>query len=100
MKKTVFLILAAMAILFSGCTGHSYRQSTSDDLGSWMINSTPPIPLNSDLNYGINLPISSQSTLSIDVECIIDYAQGESTIGPQDEQGYAMNPWVLYQITF
>lgn len=100
MKKTVFLILAAMAILSSGCTGHSYRQSTTDNMGSWLINSNHPIPLNSDLNCGINLPISSQSTLSIDVECIIDYAQGESTFGPQDEQRYAMNPWVLYQIDF
>ena len=100
MNKSVFLILSALMILLCSCTGPNYRLTTTHSMSSWIINSNQPFPMNGDLNGGIHLPISRHSTLSIDVECIIDYARGEPTFGSQDERRLSLNPWGRYVFNF
>lgn len=100
MKHSVFLILSAMAIVFSSCTGSNYPLHTAADIGNAMINSNHPSPLKSDPNCGVYLPISKRSALNIDVECIIDYAQGESTAASRDDRYVTMSPWFRLIISY
>jgi hypothetical protein len=100
MRKKVFLIVSAMAILFSGCTASRVTFYSATGHGLYLINPNSPTPLDIDENRGIRLPMSTRSSLSIDVECILDYVQGESTFGPQDERNDFMNPWVRLNLSF
>ncbi|MDX2512307.1 MAG: hypothetical protein QNK25_09695 [Desulfobacterales bacterium] len=100
MKKTVFLILSAMAILFSGCTGPSYDLFKTAGTGNALLNTNPPAPLKGDENRGVCLPISTQSSLTIDVECIFEYVQRESTFGSENERPVYTKPWIGLNLVF
>lgn len=100
MKKIVFLILSVMVILFSGCAGSSHGLFRTAGTGKALINTNTPAPLKIDEHRGVCLPISTRSSLGINVECIFDYAQGESTLGPKDEQRDVMNPWINWIFSF
>lgn len=86
--------------MFSGCNGiqHGFFPSVSTD--SSLVGSTKPSPTSSD-GSALCLPISTRTSLSIDVECILDYVQGtevlDNSFTPLPDP---VNPWFRYQITF
>jgi hypothetical protein len=103
MKKTVFLMLSAIAIIFCGCTtGSGYGLLRNAGPGHAMIhtNTIPPLTVAND--RGICLSISTKSSLNIDVECILEYVQGDSAFNSANEyqQGEQLNPWVRLNYSF
>jgi uncharacterized protein YceK len=100
MKKSVFLIFSMMAIFLSGCTGSTYVLSKTTSTGSAMIDTGAPAPLKGNDNHGVCLSISPRSSLSIDVECILDYVQTAPSADLVNEQEDHLNPWVRWYYTF
>jgi hypothetical protein len=99
MKNTVFLILSAMAILFCGCsTGPNH--GLLGTAGNAMINANPLPPLEAVDGRGVCLPISAQSSVNIDVECILDYVQSGTGFDPADERIDLLNPWIRLNYAF
>jgi hypothetical protein len=100
MKKTVFLIFSGMAILLSGCTGSSYGLLNTAGTGLTMINTNSPSPLAGNDGRGVCLSISPRSSLNIDIECILNYVQGDASFDSADEQEDILNPWVRWHYSF
>ncbi|WP_319408707.1 hypothetical protein [uncultured Desulfosarcina sp.] len=101
MKKTVFLMLSAMAILFCGCTtGSGYSLLRTAGPGYALINANTLPPLNVDDGRGVCLSISANSSLNIDVECILEYVQEDSAFDPADERSDHLNPWLRLNYSF
>ncbi|MCB2146965.1 MAG: hypothetical protein KQI81_10855 [Deltaproteobacteria bacterium] len=101
MKKTVFLVLSAMAILFCGCTtGSGYGLFKTAGPGYALINTNTLPPLNADDGHGVCLSISANSSLNINVECILEYVQGESAFDPANERSDHLNPWFRLNYSF
>ena len=91
MKKTVFLILTVIAILFSGCTGSNYGLFR---IAPALINSNTHPPLKGNHTRGISLSISTRSSLDIDVKGILESVQRESTPDATDDRHDPLNPWI------
>lgn len=100
MKKTVFLILSAMVILFSGCAGSNQRLFRTEGSGKAQINTNLPAPLKAEADREFCLRISTQSSLSIDVECIFDYVQGEPPWALEHQWRDNMDPWISLNFSF
>lgn len=99
MKNTVFLILSTMAILFCGCsTGSSY--GLLGTTGNAMINSNTHPPFEIADGRGVCLPISTKSSVNIDVECILDYVQSDATFDPADGRIDLLDPWIRLNYSF
>lgn len=99
MKNTVFLILSTMAILFCGCsTGSSY--GLLGTTGNAMINSNTHPPFEIADGRGVCLPISTKSSVNIDVECILDYVQSDAIFDPADGRIDLLDPWIRLNYSF
>ncbi len=100
MKKTAFLLLSGMAIFLSDCTSSSYELFNVAGTENAVVNPGTPGQLKSSDNRGVNLSISPRSSLNIDVECILDYVQGESAVDPIIERHTFLDPWIRWQIEY
>ena len=101
MKNTVFLILSAMAILFCGCsTGSGYGWLRTEPPGKALINTHTPPSKEETHERGICVPISTNSSLNVDVECILEYVQGEASVDASEAQGDFPNPWIRLIYSF
>ena len=88
-----------MAILFCGCStgaNHGLLGTT----GNAMINSNTQPPLEAADGRGVCLPISTKSSVNIDVECILDYVQSDAPTDPIDGRVDLLNPWVRLNYSF
>ncbi|BBO88204.1 hypothetical protein DSCOOX_13840 [Desulfosarcina ovata subsp. ovata] len=94
----MFLVVA---LLMAGCSGatHDLYRSAAGNVHA-VVQSESPIPMNRNNDRGVRLPLSSRSSMNIDVECIIDYVQGESELTPQEEWQQTSTPWVRFNFTF
>lgn len=103
MGKTVFLMVPVLAILLSGCigsTGNLYRAEG----GSYArISGNPTIPQNNEDPSGLRLAISTRSAINIDVECILDYVQGDSTFSTEERNCDTitpLSPWIRLDFSY
>lgn len=46
------------------------------------------------------MPISANSSLNIDVECILEYVQKDAAFGAANERSDFLNPWVRLNFSF
>jgi hypothetical protein len=101
MKKTVFLMVSAMALIVCGCSTGSGRGllNTAHRENALIHTSTHPAREVAD-ERGVCMSISDHSSLSIDVECILEYVQRGSNFDPANEQGNFLNPWVRLNYSF
>lgn len=100
MKKTVLLVLSAMAIVFCGCTGAGYGLLRSGGNGHALINThTRPLEKSQDAR-GVCLSISAKSSLNIDVACILAYVQGDATADTEEARSDLLNPWIRLNYSF
>jgi len=100
MKKTVFLILPVIAILFTACApSQGLRLAT---LGSHpsLTDTNAPRSLSDEQDRGINLPISAYTSMNIDVEGILDYVQGGSDFEVEFTANDWLNPWIRFNFSF
>ncbi|MGA6926703.1 MAG: hypothetical protein WBY88_13525 [Desulfosarcina sp.] len=53
-------------------------------------------------SFGVRLTLSPRSSLTIDVEGILDYVKGDFFVDPSDVQSRidVLNPWVNWNISF
>ena len=94
-------MLSAMTILFCGCTaGSGYGLLKAAGPGYALINSNTHPPLKAADDRGVCLPISAKSSLNIDVECILEYVQGDSAFDPADERSDLLTPWISLNYSF
>lgn len=101
MEKTVFLILSAMAILFCGCSmGSGYGLLRTASPGNALINTNSHPTLKETHKRGVCMPISANSSLNVDVECILEYVQGDASFDAANEQRDLLNPWVRLKYSF
>jgi hypothetical protein len=99
MKKTIFLFITAMAILFYGCsTDSSFGVIHSSDTS--LINSNTHPQRNVTDDRGICLPITARSSLNVDVECILEYVQKEASVDATDGQTDLLYPWIRLDYSF
>ena len=99
MKKRVFLILSALAILFCGCsTGTGYGLLKANSYS--MINSNTHPPLGAADCQGVCLPISAKSSVNIDVEGILEYVQKDTVLDQAEAQIDFLNPWIRLNYAF
>jgi hypothetical protein len=99
-KATVFLLVSASMIVLSGCAGSNLGFFQSAGGGYALVNPPFPSAIKNVSARGICLPISSRSSLNIDVECIFDYVQGDSTLEAQYLRDDFTNPWIRWNIDF
>jgi hypothetical protein len=90
-----------MAILFGGCSmGSSYRLPGTDGPGNALINTHTP-PMNGETDErGICMPLSANSSLNVDVECILEYVRGEASFDDSEAQSDVPNPWIRLIYSF
>jgi hypothetical protein len=101
MKKTVFLMLSAMAVVLCGCsTGSGYGLLKTAGPGNAMIDAQTDPTLAGAHERGVCMPISAHSSLNVDVECILEYVQGDAPFDAADAQNDALNPWVRLNYSF
>lgn len=100
MKKSFFLMVAAIVILISGCTGPTGNWRPTGGIGCALTNPNTPTSLNSHGDSGLHLILSSRSSVNIDVEGILDYMQGDSYLAPEYEIQNLMNPWIRLDVAY
>lgn len=103
MGKTVFLVVPVLAILLSGCIGSTENLFKAKGGGYARINGTTPIPQNDEDTPGLRLAISNRSAINIDVECILDYVQGDSTLSPEEktcDTVMPLSPWIRLDFSY
>jgi len=103
MKKTVFLMVPVLAILLSGCIGSTGSLFRAGGVDYARISGNPPIPINREDAPGLRLSISPRSALNIDVECILDYVQGDSTFSPEErtfDTITPLSPWIRLDFSY
>ena len=96
-------MLSAMAIIFCGCSsGSGYGFLRTASPGSALINTNTNTHPNLEETHarGVCMPISANSSLNIDVECILEYVQGDASFDAADEQRDFLNPWVRLNYSF
>lgn len=104
MKTSMFMILPAvmLAVAVAGCnataTRYHYRPMAH---GPNLVETTLPMPIQTNGDRGVSLPLGNRLSLNIDVECILDYVQGESeTIKNQPLLQEHLNPWLRFSMNF
>jgi hypothetical protein len=103
MKKTVFLMVPVVAILLSGCIGSTGSLFRAGGGSYSLISGNPPIPHSSEDTPGLRLFISPRSALNIDVECILDYVQGDTPFSPEERTCDSMtplSPWIRLDLSY
>jgi uncharacterized alkaline shock family protein YloU len=99
MKKTVFLILSGIAIFISGCTSSNYGLLKIASTSNALVNTSTPAMSKNDAR-GICLTISPRASVDIDVECILDYVQGNAIFDPAFQRQDHLAPWISYRVSF
>ncbi len=101
MKKTVFLMLSAMAIFYCGCSmGSGYGLLRTESPGNALINAQTDPTSGGSHERGVCMSISANSSLNVDVECILEYVQGDASFDATDKQSDFLNPWVRLNYSF
>lgn len=93
-------MLTAMAILLTGCTGSTCGVFKATGFNYALTNANTPNSSNSSASRGLYLPISSQSAININLECILDYVQGDFAFGPEKEKHNLSNPWIRFDFSY
>ena len=100
MKKTIFLIVSGMVVWLSGCTGASYDGYRSGAATGGLINTRTPTPISGKEDRGVCLALSPRSSLNIDVECILEYVEGDANLDSLGKQQSVQNPWIRWHFSF
>lgn len=100
MKKTIFLIALGMVVLLSGCTGANYSGYRSGALTGGLISTRAPAPISGKENRGVCLALSPRSSVNIDVECILEYVEGDANLDSLGRQQNLQNPWIRWHFSF
>lgn len=103
MGKTVFLMVPVMAILLSGCIGSTGNLFRAEDGSYARISGNPPMPQSNEDAPGLRLAISTRSAINIDVECILDYVQGDSTFSTEERNCDTitpLSPWIRLDFSY
>jgi hypothetical protein len=100
MKKTIFLIASGMVVWLSGCTGASYDGYRSVAATGGLISTRAPAPISVNEDRGVCLALSPRSSLNIDVECILEYVEGDVNLDLLGKQQNLQNPWIRWHFSF
>jgi hypothetical protein len=101
MKKTIFLIASGMVVWLSGCTGATFDFYRSGSATYGLTNTSTPIPVSGkEDDRGVCLALSPRSSLNIDVECILDYVEGDTNLDSLGKQQSFLNPWIRWRFSF
>ena len=104
MKKMIFLTTPVLALLLAGClsSGNPWMKIDGDSYaaGYGLINSKTPETLLGNQSRGVRLSLSPRASISIDVECILDYVQGDSVFTPEYETNDHLNPWFRFDYAY
>lgn len=103
MKKLVFLITPVAALFLSGClgSGSPLLKMSGGSYGSYALTDTRKHEaLYENDDRGVRLSLSSRSSINIDVECILDYVQGDPVFTPEYETDDHLNPWIRFNYTY
>jgi hypothetical protein len=97
------LIIPVLAILLSGCIGSTGSLFRAGGGSYSLISGNPSMPHHGEDTPGLRLFISPRSALSIDVECILDYVQGDSPFRPEERTCDSMkplSPWIRLDFSY
>jgi hypothetical protein len=100
MKKTIFLIASGMVVWLSGCTGASYDGYRPGGGAGGLMNSRPSAPIGVKDDHGLCLALSPRSSVNIDVECILEYIEGDVNLDLLGKQQNLQNPWIRWHFSF
>lgn len=96
--SSVLFPLLAIIFFLSACTGTTGNCPRTCVSNSHFLNltHTHPTPDKSRAEHGIDLTISKRSSLSIDIECILDYVQGEISMIDKNASVANNTPWIYW----
>lgn len=101
MKKFVFLMISAMAILFCGCsTSSGLALPRTVDTGNSQIGSHARPPQVAAHGGRVHMPFTTHSSVEINVKCIFSYVKGDASSDAADEPNDTLNPWVRFNYSF
>jgi len=101
-KKNLWIVAAAvLAIVLTGCNATMSRTYRFSPAGSSMVETNSPIPMDRQVERGVTLSLGRKTYMNIDIECILEYMQGESD--PIENQPIIQNdryPWIRFSMDF
>ena len=80
--------------------GSGYGLLRTAGPGNALINTNSHPTLKETHKSGVCMPISANSSLNVDVECILEYVQGDASFDAANEQRDLLNPWVRLNYSF
>ena len=99
-KKMAFSMVPALFFFLSACAGptnHAYQINWPEP---HVVSPTLPAPANPSTGRGVYLRISKQASLNINVECIIDYVQGNLPMAADAASLNTSSPWIVWDWHF
>ena len=99
MKKTCFLFVA-VTMLLAGCAPSNQLVLNTIGTRRSLIDTSNPATLENAGNNGICLPLTSHASVNIDVECILDYVQGDSSLDAEIDANAWRNPWIRFNLSY
>jgi len=104
MKKLVFLMTPAAALLLSGCLGSGtpflIMNGGIDGSSYAFTDSRRHEALYRNEGRGVRLSLSPRSAVNIDVECILDYVQGDPVFTTEFETDENLYPWIRFDYAY
>ena len=100
MKKLVFLITPVVALVLVGCAGAGSSSLTSSPFGYALTNTRTPQTLDGQDTRGVRLFLSPRSAVNIDVECILEYVQGDVGFHPEYRREDYLHPWIHFEYAY
>ena len=100
MKKFVFFMTPVVALILSGCIGAGCSPVTSGSSSYALTNTkTPEVVYGHDIR-GIRFFLSPRSSVNIDVECILEYVQGDAVFSAEYQREESMIPWIRFNYAY
>lgn len=102
MKKTIIWIISGMAIGFFGWAGTGIGWAGGTAAGHLLVNPLPSTPQSADPPYGLHLTLSQRSSISIDLECILEHVKSGLLVDPTEARSNneVLHPWINWNISF
>ena len=99
-KKMAVGMVPALLFFLSACAGPTHHACQTNWPTPHAVNPTLPAPANPNSDRGVYLKISKRASLNIDVECIIDYVQGNLPMTPDAASVNTSSPWIVWDWHF
>ena len=96
----MLLSVALFALMTAGCSATTNTQHRAALAG--LVETSHPVLINRQAARGIDLPLGAEASITIDVEGIIDFVQGDKSAAIEAEPVFCndQHPWICICLRF